>query len=148
MTDQGMTDQSMKSRLVELLIVHVLRKGKKSLARRIVYEALKRIEERNQQSGVLMLEQAVSQVMPLVCVKARRVGGATYQVPQEVKPYTGINNALRWIVKYAKDRSGKSMAIKLAAEIWDAAHGTGGAIRKKEETHRMAEANKAFAHYR
>nr|UNJ16021.1 ribosomal protein S7 [Cyanidioschyzonaceae sp. 3] len=142
------SEKTMKSRLVDLLIVHVLRNGKKSLARRIVYGALQRIEAKHKQSGILTLEQAVGKAMPLVCVKARRVGGATYQVPQEVKPYTGINNALRWIVKYAKDRSGKSMAMKLAAEIWDAAHGTGGAIRKKEDTHRMAEANKAFAHYR
>jgi small subunit ribosomal protein S7 len=122
--------------------------GKKSLASRIIYDALKIIEERTGSEPLEMFEKAVRNTTPLVEVKARRVGGATYQVPMEVRSDRGTSLALRWLIQYARARGGKTMAMKLANELMDAANETGSAIRKREETHRMAEANKAFAHYR
>ncbi len=142
------TDPVYKSKLVSMLTVRILKSGKKSLAQRIIYHSLEIIQERSQTEPLEILEQAVRNATPLVEVKARRVGGSTYQVPIEVRAYRGTNLALRWITRFAKDRSGKNMASKLANEIMDAASETGSSIRKKEETHRMAEANKAFAHYR
>ena len=118
------------------------------LAQRIIYQALDIIKERTGEDSLNILETAVRKVTPLVEVKARRIGGSTYQVPMEVRAFRGTNLALRWITKYSKERSGKSMSIKLANEIMDAVNETGNSIRKREEVHKMAEANKAFASYR
>nr|YP_010330219.1 ribosomal protein S7 [Porphyridium aerugineum]UNJ17935.1 ribosomal protein S7 [Porphyridium aerugineum] len=141
-------DPIFNSKLVNMLTVRILKHGKKTLAQRIIYEALGIIKERATNDPLATLEKAIRNVTPLVEVKAKRVGGSTYQVPMEVRAYRGTNLALRWITRFSRERSGKSMAIKLANEIMDAANETGSSIRKREETHRMAEANKAFAHYR
>jgi small subunit ribosomal protein S7 len=125
-----------------------MRHGKKSLASRIVYDAMKTIEERTGSDPLETFERAVRNATPLVEVKARRVGGATYQVPMEVRTERGTTLALRWLVQYSRSRPGRTMAARLANELMDAANETGSAIKKREETHRMAEANKAFAHYR
>jgi small subunit ribosomal protein S7 len=131
-----------------MTIRRIMKSGKKSLASGIVYDALKTIGDRTGGDPIELFERAMKNLTPLVEVKARRVGGATYQVPMEVRPERGITLALRWLVNYSRNRGGKSMASKLANEIMDAANETGAAIKKREETHRMAEANKAFAHYR
>jgi len=141
-------DPIYNSRLVTMLTVRILQQGKKHLAQRIIYQALDIIKERTGEDALSILETAVRKVTPLVEVKARRIGGSTYQVPLEVRAFRGTNLALRWITKYSKERSGKSMAMKLANEIMDAVNETGDSIRKREEVHKMAEANKAFAHYR
>ncbi|MEL6129677.1 MAG: 30S ribosomal protein S7 [Cyanobacteria bacterium J06656_5] len=141
-------DSVYSSRLVSMMVRRIMVSGKKSLALRIVYGAFKLIEERTGNEPLEVFEQAVRNTTPLVEVKARRVGGATYQVPMEVRTDRGTALSLRWISQFARQRAGKSMAIKLANELMDAANETGGAVRKREETHRMAEANKAFAHYR
>ena len=122
--------------------------GKKATAEGIVYDALKVVEERMKKEPMEVLTQALRNATPTVQVKARRVGGATYQVPVEVTPERGQIMAIRWIVGFARDRSGKSMAEKLAAEIIDAAQEEGATIKKRQDMHRMAESNKAFAHYR
>jgi len=122
--------------------------GKKSLAQKICYEAFETIRQKTSKDPVEVFEQALKNVMPVLEVKARRVGGANYQVPVEVRPERRQTLGIRWITNYARARSGKSMAEKLAAEIMDAANNTGGSVKKREDTHRMAEANKAFAHYR
>ena len=131
-----------------MLTVRILQQGKKHLAQRIIYQALDIIKERTGEDPLTVLENAIRKVTPLVEVKARRIGGSTYQVPMEVRAFRGTNLALRWITKYSKERSGKSMAMKLANELMDAVNETGNSIRKREEVHKMAEANKAFAHYR
>jgi small subunit ribosomal protein S7 len=131
-----------------MMVRRIMESGKKSLASRIIYDALKIVEERTGAEPLEMFEKAVRNTTPLVEVKARRVGGATYQVPMEVRSDRGTSLALRWLIQYARARGGKTMAMKLANELMDAANETGSAIRKREETHRMAEANKAFAHYR
>jgi small subunit ribosomal protein S7 len=141
-------DPVYNSRLVSMMVRRIMKSGKKSLADRIVYDALKTMEERMGGEPLELFEKAVRNATPLVEVKARRVGGATYQVPMEVRSERGITLALRWIIRAARTRSGRSMASKLANELMDAANETGSAVRKREETHRMAEANKAFAHYR
>ena len=141
-------DPVYNSVLVNMTIRRIMGRGKKSLASRIVYDALKTIGERTGNDPIETFEQAIKNLTPLVEVKARRVGGATYQVPMEVKPLRGTTLAMRWLVQFSRSRNGRTMAAKLANEIMDAANETGGAIRKREETHRMAEANKAFAHYR
>ncbi|MEA5582297.1 30S ribosomal protein S7 [Nodularia harveyana UHCC-0300] len=141
-------DSVYNSRLVSMIIRRVMRSGKKSLAARLVYDAMKTIEERTGAAPLETFERAVRNATPLVEVKARRVGGATYQVPMEVRSDRGTTLALRWLVKFSRARPGRTMASKLANELMDAANETGNAIRKREETHRMAEANKAFAHYR
>ncbi|MBZ8178831.1 MAG: 30S ribosomal protein S7 [Oscillatoria sp. PMC 1051.18] len=141
-------DPVYNSRLVSMTVRRIMRHGKKSLALRIVYDAMKMVEERTGNDPLEVFEKAVRNLTPLVEVKARRVGGATYQVPMEVRQGRGSTLALRWLVQYSRSRSGRTMASKLANEIMDAANETGSAIRKREETHRMAEANKAFAHYR
>jgi small subunit ribosomal protein S7 len=141
-------DPVYSSRLVTMMSRRIMRSGKKSVASRIIYDAFKTIEQRTSSDPMGVFEQAVKNATPLVEVKARRVGGATYQVPVEVRSDRGIALALRWLIQYARQRSGKSMASKLANELMDASNQTGSAIRKREETHRMAEANKAFAHYR
>ena len=122
--------------------------GKKSKAEKIMYEALAVMEDRTKRPGIEVFEQAVKNVMPIVEIKPRRVGGATYQVPVEVGADRRVALALRWIIGYARRRSGKTMVEKLSGELLDAASGTGASMKKREENHRMAEANKAFAHYR
>lgn len=141
-------DSVYNSRLVSMMVRRVMKSGKKSVASGIVYDALKTIQERIGGEPLETFEKAVRNATPLVEVKARRVGGATYQVPMEVRADRGTALALRWIIQYARARGGRTMAGKLANELMDAANETGSAIRKREETHRMAEANKAFAHYR
>ena len=122
--------------------------GKKSTAEQILYDAMRKIEEKTGQPGLNVFRQALANAKPVLEVRSRRVGGATYQVPMEVSPRRRDSLGRRWLVQYARGRSGKSMADRLAAELLDASRGEGGAVRKKEEVHRMAEANKAFAHYR
>nr|YP_010336381.1 ribosomal protein S7 [Goniotrichopsis reniformis]UNJ14787.1 ribosomal protein S7 [Goniotrichopsis reniformis] len=136
------------SRLVSMLTMRILKHGKKGLAQKLVYQSLDLIHEKTSSDPLAVLEKAVRNVTPVVEVKARRIGGSTYQVPIEVRAYRGTNLALRWITRFARERSGKNMAMKLANELMDAANESGNSIRKKEETHRMAEANKAFSHYR
>jgi small subunit ribosomal protein S7 len=141
-------DPVYNSRLISMLTVRILQEGKKHLAQRIIYQALEIIKEKTGEEPLTILETAIRKVTPLVEVKAKRIGGSTYQVPMEVRAFRGTNLALRWITKFSRERSGKTMAIKLANELMDSANETGNSIRKREETHRMAEANKAFAHYR
>lgn len=141
-------DPVYNSRLVSMIVRRVMKSGKKSVASGIVYDAFKIIEERTGSDPLETFERAVKNATPLVEVKARRVGGATYQVPMEVRSDRGASLALRWLIQYSRARTGRSMANRLANELMDAANETGSAIRKREETHRMAEANKAFAHYR
>ena len=141
-------DPLYNSRLVSMLTMRVLKHGKKSLAQKIIYKSLDIIQEKTSTDPLEILEKAIRNTTPLVEVKARRVGGSTYQVPMEIRAYRGTNLALRWLTSFAKKRAGKNMAIKLANEILDAFNENGSTIRKREETHRMAEANKAFAHYR
>jgi len=141
-------DPIYNSRLVTLLISRILMSGKKCSAQRIVYKALEIVSAKTEQNPILLLEKAVKNVTPLVEVKARRIGGSTYQVPIEIRAYRGTNVGLKWITEFARTRSGKSMETKLANEIMDAAREAGNAMRKKEQTHKMAEANKAFAHFR
>ena len=133
---------------VARLINKVMRCGKKSTAERIMYGALQIMEQREQKPPVTILEQAVKNTSPLLEVKPRRVGGSTYQVPIEVRPERSLSLAMRWLIKSAKVRAGKSMAEKLAAELIDASKEQGTAVKKRDDTHRMAEANRAFAHYR
>ena len=127
---------------------HLMRDGKKSVAERIVYGALDKIQERGAADPVEVFDTALEAIAPSVEVKSRRVGGATYQVPVEVRPSRRTALAMRWLVDSARQRGEKSMALRLAGEIADAAEGRGAAVRKREDTHRMAEANRAFAHYR
>ncbi|MFP6806077.1 MAG: 30S ribosomal protein S7 [Pseudomonadales bacterium] len=127
---------------------HVMVSGKKSVAENIVYGALDRIKERTSGDPIEIFEAALEAIAPSVEVKSRRVGGATYQVPVEVRPSRRTALAMRWLVDSARKRGEKSMAMRLAAELMDAAEGRGSAVRKREDTHRMAEANRAFAHYR
>jgi small subunit ribosomal protein S7 len=141
-------DSIYSSRLVTLLVSRILQSGKKSLAQKIVYNALEIISSKTEENPILVLEKAVKNVTPRAEVKARRVGGSTYQVPIEIRAYRGTNIALKWITEFARERSGKSMAIKLSNEIIDAAKETGNSVRRKEQTHKMADANKAFAHFR
>jgi small subunit ribosomal protein S7 len=129
-------------------INYVMRNGKKSVATRLVYDALDLVEERTKRSGLEVFEQAMKNVAPVMEVKPRRVGGATYQIPMEVPTFRRFALATRWILQASRSRSGKSFSEKLAGEILDASNNTGTAIRKREETHKMAEANRAFSHYR
>ena len=141
-------DARYDSQTVSKFINALMYQGKKSLAERIFYGAMDLVESRTGQPGVNVFKQALQNVKPVVEVKSRRVGGATYQVPVEVRPDRRTALGMRWMIQYARDRSEKSMAEKLAGEIIGASRGEGNAIKKKEDTHRMAEANKAFAHYR
>ncbi|OOV86041.1 30S ribosomal protein S7 [Oceanospirillum linum] len=127
---------------------HVMVSGKKSVAEKIVYGALEKVEERSKEQPLEMFEKALESIQPLVEVKSRRVGGATYQVPVEVRPARRMALAMRWLVDAARSRGEKSMDLRLAGEILDAAEGKGAAVKKREDVHRMAEANKAFSHYR
>jgi len=133
---------------VQNFINRVIRNGKKSVATKLVYGAFDLIEERTKRNPVEVFETAIKNVAPVVEVKPRRVGGATYQIPMEVPSYRGFALASRWILQAAKSRSGKDFSEKLAGELLDAANNTGAAIRKREEVHKMAEANRAFSHYR
>jgi small subunit ribosomal protein S7 len=141
-------DSLYNSYLVSLLTARILKQGKKRLAEKIVSETFSLINEKTSDSAIKIFEIAVKNTTPLVEVKARRVGGSTYQVPLEVSRYRGTTLALRWIIKAANDRSGRNSIIKLASEIIDASNTIGSAVKKREETHRMAEANKAFAQFR
>ena len=141
-------DPMYNSKLVTKLINNVMEDGKKGVAQKIVYDAFATVEEKIGQNPLEVFQEAFENVMPLLEVKARRVGGSTYQVPMEVRSDRRQTLGLRWLVGAARKRGERTMADRLAAEIIDAKNSTGGAFKKKEETHRMAEANKAFAHYR
>ena len=141
-------DPKYGSSKVESFINRVMRGGKKSVARRSVYQAFDILGERTGKPPLEVFEKALKNVMPIVEVRPRRVGGATYQVPMEVPPHRQFALACRWIIQSARARSGKSFAEKLAAELLDAYRNQGAAVRKREETHRMAEANRAFSHFR
>jgi small subunit ribosomal protein S7 len=141
-------DPKYRSETVAKFINVVMRSGKKSAAEKIVYGALDTMAERSKKDPIEMFNQALSNVRPLVEVKSRRVGGATYQVPVEVRSGRQTALAMRWVVDAARDRSGKSMAARMADELMDAAEKRGNAVKKREDVHRMAEANKAFSHYR
>ena len=133
---------------VHSFINRVMKRGKKSLATKLVYDAFDLIGERTKKNPLEVFEQAINNVSPVMEVKPRRVGGATYQVPMEVPPHRQFALATRWILAATRERSGKSFTEKLADELTDAANNSGSAIRRREETHRMAEANRAFSHYR
>lgn len=141
-------DVRYKSPLVTNMINRLMKRGKRSTATTILYDALEIAEERAKRPGLEVYEEAIRNVSPVLEVKPRRVGGATYQVPVEVSPNRRVALAMRWILASAQARPGRSMAEKLAGELVDAANNTGAAIKKREDTHRMAEANRAFAHYR
>ncbi|MFQ5744960.1 MAG: 30S ribosomal protein S7 [Acidobacteriota bacterium] len=145
---QVVSDPVFNSRLVSKFINHMMKDGKKSIAQRIFYEAMSMIEEKEPEEPLKIFKKAVDNVRPSVEVKSRRVGGSTYQVPMEVYPRRKTSLALRWLVGAARLRGEKTMSARLAGELLDASGGRGNAVRKKEESHRMAEANKAFAHYR
>jgi small subunit ribosomal protein S7 len=141
-------DPKFQDILISRFINSLLKAGKKHVARRILYTALDLVEERTKNKSIDVFRKAVNNVSPLLEVRARRVGGATYQVPTEVRPERRTALAIRWLITNAQERSDKSMSQKLAAELVAAASGEGGAVKKKEDVHRMAEANKAFAHFR
>ena len=141
-------DPLYNSKLVTKLINNIMLDGKKGVAQKIVYDAFEIVKEKTQRDPAEVFEQAMEAVMPALEIKARRVGGATYQVPMEVRPERRQTLAIRWIVASARKRSDRDMSNKLASELMDAYNNAGGAVKKKEDTHRMAEANKAFAHYR
>jgi len=141
-------DPLYNSKLVTKLINNVMYDGKKGVAQTIVYDAFSMIEEKIGQNALEVFQAALDNIKPELEVKARRVGGSTYQVPMEVRPERQQTLALRWLINYSRNRSERTMAERLAGEIIDAKNSMGGAFKKKEETHRMAEANKAFAHYR
>ncbi|MCH2349827.1 MAG: 30S ribosomal protein S7 [Pseudomonadales bacterium] len=145
---QILPDPKFQNQTLAKFINHVMVSGKKSVAERIVYGALANIEERERTDPIEVFEKALEAVAPFVEVKSRRVGGATYQVPVEVRSSRRAALAMRWLVDSARTRGEKSMAGRLAGEIADAAEGRGSAVKKREDTHRMAEANKAFSHYR
>ena len=141
-------DPVYNSKLATQFISKLMVDGKRSLAESIFYEALDIVREKTGQDPIEVLEAAMNNVMPVLEVKPRRVGGATYQVPVEVSPERRVALAMRWLVQYARERSEKRMAERLAAELMDATNNQGNSVKRREDTHRMAEANKAFAHYR
>ena len=141
-------DAIYNSKVVTKLINSVMLDGKKGTAEKIIYEAFDIIKEKTGKNPVEVFEAAMENIMPLLEVKSRRVGGSNYQVPMEVRAERRQTLGLRWLTQYAKNRSGRGMASKLANEIMDAANGVGGAVKKRQDTHKMAEANKAFAHFR
>ena len=143
-----LADSRYDSQTVSKFINVLMYQGKKSTGERIFYGAMDLVEARTSQSGVNVFKQALSNLKPVVEVKSRRVGGATYQVPVEVASDRRLALAMRWLLAAARGRAGKSMAEKMASELMDAANNTGAAVKRKEETHKMAEANRAFAHYR
>lgn len=141
-------DPIYRNRLVNMLVNRTLKNGKKSLAYRIIYGAIKNIRRKTKKNPLSILRQAINRVTPNVTVKARRIGGSTYQIPLEIRSTQGKTLAISWILNASKKRSGLYMAIKLSYELIDAAKDNGIAVRKKEETHKMAESNRAFAHFR
>lgn len=141
-------DAKYSSAWVQFMINKVMKSGKKSLAERIVYKALDEVAERTKDDPRLVFEQAMRNVMPVLEVRPRRVGGATYQIPLEVRPARQMSLAMRWLLSAARSRAGRPMSERLAVEIIDAYRQQGSAIKKREDTHKMAEANKAFVHYR
>jgi small subunit ribosomal protein S7 len=141
-------DAKYNNRNITRMVGRIMRDGKKSLAERILYDALDLVEQRSRRNPIDVFEQALRNATPLLEVKPRRVGGSTYQVPVEIRGERKMALAMRWLIASARGRPGKSMSEKLAAELMDAAAGQGNTIRKREETHKMAESNKAFAHYR
>lgn len=143
-----LADPIYNSKLVTKLINRLMKDGKKGTAQKILYDALDIVKEKTNKEPLEVLNEALENIEPALEVKSRRVGGANYQVPVEVRPERKKTLGLRWLVQYARLRGGHSMAENLANEIMDAANGTGAAVKKREDTHRMAEANKAFAHYR
>ena len=143
-----LADPIYNSKVVTKLINNIMYDGKKGVAQKIVYDAFAMVEQKSGKNALEAFQQALENVMPVLEIKARRLGGATYQVPMEVRPERRQTLGLRWIRNFSRTRSENTMAERLAGEILDAMNSTGGAFKKKEETHRMAEANKAFAHYR
>ncbi|WP_276358232.1 30S ribosomal protein S7 [Cohnella caldifontis] len=141
-------DPVYNSKLVTRLVNRIMIDGKKGVAQQLLYNAFNLIRERSGKDPMEVFEAAIKNIMPVLEVKARRVGGANYQVPVEVKPERRTSLGLRWLVNYARNRGEKTMDERLAAEILDASNNTGAAVKKREDTHKMAEANKAFAHYR
>ena len=141
-------DAKYNSKLVSKFIKSIMKDGKKSIAESILYDALDIIEKKTKEPAKKVFEQAIENVKPMIEVKSRRVGGSTYQVPTEIRPSRRTALGIRWIIGFARKRSEKGMVNKLAAELLDAANKRGSSVKKKEDTHKMAEANKAFAHYR
>jgi len=141
-------DQKYSSTLIAKFINTFLKKGKKGVAERTVYSAMEIVKQRAKEDPLKVFEKAIENVRPMLETKSRRVGGATYQVPIEVETNRSMSVGVRWLLHYAQERGGKSMTEKLAAEILDAVANKGGAVKKREDTHKMAEANRAFAHYR
>ncbi len=141
-------DPIYNSRLATRFVNRLMYDGKKGVAEKIFYAAIESLAEKTSEDGIRAFEKAIENVKPHLEVKSRRVGGATYQVPMEVRPDRQVSLALRWLINYSRSRGEKGMTNKLAAELLDAFNNRGGAVKKKEDVHRMAEANKAFAHYR
>ncbi len=141
-------DHFYSSTLISKFINTILKKGKKSVAESIVYKAMERVKQKSKEDPLKMFEKAVENVRPVLETKSRRVGGATYQVPVEVLLNRSISLAVRWLIRFARDRAGRSMEEKLSSEILDAVNNRGGAVKKREDIHKMAESNRAFAHYR
>nr|YP_010379562.1 ribosomal protein S7 [Astragalus gypsodes]AJE72765.1 ribosomal protein S7 [Astragalus crassicarpus]UCS40627.1 ribosomal protein S7 [Astragalus gypsodes] len=142
------SDPIYRNRLVNMLVNRIMKNGKKSLAYQIIYRAMKKIQQKTEKNPLSILRQAILEVTPKLVVKVRRVAGSTHQVPIEIGATQGKVLAIRWLLGASRKRPGRNMAFKLSSELLDAVKGSGGAIRKKEETHRMAEANRAFAHFR
>ena len=141
-------DPLYNSKLVTRLVNSIMLDGKKGVAQKIVYGAFDIVREKTGKDPLEAFEQAMENIMPVLEVKARRVGGATYQVPMEVRPERQVSLSIRWLINYSRSRGEKGMTAKLSAELLDAYNGRGGAVKKREDTHRMADANKAFSHYR
>ncbi|MBE0460193.1 MAG: 30S ribosomal protein S7 [Candidatus Aminicenantes bacterium] len=141
-------DHFYNSTLISKFINAIMKKGKRSTAERIVYDSMELVKQKSKEDPLKIFEKAIDNVRPLIETKSRRVGGATYQVPIEVALHRSNSLAIRWILRYSREKSGKSMVEKLSAEIMDAANNRGGSIKKREDTHKMAEANRAFAHYK
>ncbi|MBI1271709.1 30S ribosomal protein S7 [bacterium] len=141
-------DPVFESQLVQRFVNRMMQRGKRSTAQKLLYTAMDIIKEKTKQEPLEIFNKAVKNVTPLVEVKARRVGGSTYQVPIEVKQSRGVALATQWIITNSRKRSGRSFSERLSAELMDAANGTGASVKKRDDTHKMAEANKAFAHYR
>jgi small subunit ribosomal protein S7 len=141
-------DPIFEDKMITRFVNNLMKDGKKSVARKIVYQAFEIIEERTGETGLEIFRSALQNSTPVVEVKSRRVGGATYQVPVEVRQERGTALGMRWLIRAARSRNDKSMSLRLSRELIDASKNEGGAVRKKDETHRMAEANKAFAHFR
>jgi small subunit ribosomal protein S7 len=141
-------DSSYNSTVVARFINLLLKKGKKTTAERVVYNSMEMVKQKTKEDPLKVLEKALENVRPLLETKSRRVGGANYQVPIEVSPGRSFSLGVRWLLHYARERSGRSMEEKLSAEIIDALNNRGGAVKKREDTHKMAESNRAFAHYK